>query len=508
MNRRTFLHSTAALAAGAMLVPDAVLAGRRARRSSGNPMATDLWRMSARELGTLVARKEVSVREVVEAHVKRIQAVNPSVNAVTMLLGDSRADADAKDARLARRAGTGPLFGVPFSVKVNIDVKGSATTEGVRGLDGSVVDADSPHVGMLRRAGAIPIARTNMPDLGLRYHTDNDLYGATINPWNPALTPGGSSGGDAVAVATGMVPLGLGNDFGGSIRYPAQCCGICGLRPSRGRIASSTRATLQGTLSHSLRSMAVQGPLARCVDDLRAALLLMSGFDPRDPSWVPAPLDGKLRRPFRIGLISNPAGLGVDDSVRSGVKKAASILEKQGGVIEEIDSAPLQESAYLWLEMIATDIRELFLTGINELASDAARTFVAEMIRLNGEGSLDGYVRSLARINGIAQSWGESFQTYDAILGPVSSRNPFPVGFDVAGAGSARAVLEMQALTVTVNLLGLPSVAVPVGVSQGIPQAVQIIGPMFQEMRVLDLAELIEKEVGLFTPIDPRADAH
>jgi amidase len=508
MNRRTLLRKTAAMAAGALLGSGTILAGGCTRRRGRAEVAADLWRMSATELGALVAARHVSVREVVEAHVQRIQAVNPGLNAITMLLEDSLADADAKDAALAVRGSLGPLFGVPFSVKVNIDVKGSATTEGVRSLQGNVVDADSPHVGMLRRAGAIPLARTNMPDFGLRFHTDNDLHGPTINPWNRALTPGGSSGGDAVAVATGMVPLGLGNDFGGSIRYPAQCCGVCGLRPSRGRIASSTRATSQGSISQSLRSMAVQGPLARRVDDLRAALQIMSAFDPRDPHWVPAPLDGSLKRPFRIALITDPAGLGTDDAVRRGVRKAASILERHGGIIEEIDSSALRESAHLWLEMIATDIRQLFLTGIDELASEAARTFVSGMIRLSGEGSLDRYVHSLARINGLAQSWGESFQTYDAILGPVSSRNPFPVGFDVAGPDAARSVLETQLLTVTVNLLGLPSVAVPVGVSQGIPQAVQIIGPMFQEMRILDLAELIEKEVGAFTPIEPRKDAH
>ncbi len=498
------MQNTAALAAGALLVPDAILAGGSRQNIRTAHVSTELWRLSATELGALVAAKTVSVREVVEAHIRRIEAVNPSVNAITMVLENALADADAKDSLLAAGVGIGPLFGVPFSVKVNIDVAGSATTEGVRGLGASAADADSPHVGMLRRAGAIPIARTNMPDFGLRFHTDNDLYGATINPWDRAVTPGGSSGGDAVAVATGMVPLGLGNDFGGSIRYPAQCCGVCGLRPSRGRIAFSTRATSQGSMSHSLRSMAVQGPLARRVDDLRVALRLMSAFDPRDPNWIPAPMDGEPGRPFRIALIVDPAGLGVDDSVRTGVKKAAAILEGHGGIIEEIDSSSLQESADLWLEMVATDLRHLFLTGIDELASEAARTFVSEMIRLGGEGSLDRYVHSLARINGLAQSWGESFRKYDAILGPVSSRSPFAVGFDVAGPDSARAVLETQVLTVTVNLLGLPSVAVPVGVSQGIPQAVQIIGPMFQEMRILALAGLIEKEVGVFAPIDPR----
>ena len=505
MHRRAVLHA-AALAAGSLLGPRAVWAGGQARSRDGRAESTDLWRMSATQIASLVAARQVSVREVVEAHLQRLHAVNPSVNAIAAVLEDSRAAADAQDALLSRGAAVGPLFGVPISVKVNIDVRGSATTEGVRGLARAVADADSPHIRLLRNAGAIPIARTNMPDFGLRYHTDNALYGATINPWNRALTPGGSSGGDAVAVATGIVPLGIGNDFGGSILYPAQCCGVCGLRPSRGRIASSTSATSQGSISHSLSAMAVQGPLARRVDDLRTALRVMSAFDPRDPAWVPAPLDAASVKSLRIALITDPAGLGVDDSVRAGVTRAAAILEAHVAVIEVIDSSSLRESAYLWLEMVATDIQQLFLAGIHELASDGARTFVSELIRLNGEESLERYVRALARINGIAQSWGESFQVYDAVLGPVSSRNPFPVGFDMAGGDSARSVLESQVLTVTANLLGLPAVAVPVAVSGGIPQAVQIIGPSFHEMRVLHLAELIEREVGSFTPIDPSAN--
>ncbi len=502
MHRRTVLHA-AALAASGLLGPRFALADGPTRRREVAAEPTDLWRMGATQLAALVAARQVSAREVVDAHLQRVHAVNPSVNAIVGLLDDARAAADAQDALLARGAAVGPLFGVPMSVKVNVDVKGSATTEGVPGLARGMAEADSPHIHLLRTAGAIPIARTNMPDFGLRYHTDNALHGATINPWDRGRTPGGSSGGDAVAVATGMVPLGLGNDFGGSIRYPAQCCGVCGLRPSRGRVASSTSAASQGSISHSLRAMAVQGPLARRVDDLRTALRVMSAFDARDPNWVPAPLAASAERPLRIALITDPAGLGVDDSVRAGVTRAAAILEAHGATIDAIDSSALRESAALWLEMVATDIQQLFLSGINELASDGARTFVAELIRLNGEESLERYVRALGRINGIAQSWGASFQVYDAVLGPVSSRNPFPVGFDVAGADSARTVLESQVLTVTANLLGLPAVAVPVAVTGGIPQSVQIIGPLFHETRLLDLAELIEREVGSVTPIDP-----
>ena len=505
MNRKGFIKRTSALVAGSLFIRNLTRNDRDLLIRNDFSSATDLWRMSAFESGELIRQKKVSVKEVIEAHIERIKAVNPLVNAVTLLLEEEALkDANLKDLVLARNSEVNSLFGVPFSVKENVDLEGYPTNEGVNLLKDNIAATDSPHVGFMRKNGSIPIARTNMPDFGLRYHTDNDLFGATINPWNALITPGGSSGGDAVAVATGMVPIGLGNDYGGSIRYPAQCCGVCGLRPSRGRIAFSTKSLSQGSISESLRRFAVQGPIARRIQDLRLALKIMRSFDSRDPNWVPAPLDSDFKKPFKVAVITNPGNLGIDDSVKEAVKKAATILEKNGGLIEEIDSSALRESAQLWIQIIATDIQQLHFSSINKYASLAVRKFSENLVNLNTDQSLLHYVECLARINGLAQAWDEFFQKYDVIIGPVSSRNPFTVGYDVKSLDSTKSLLESQALTISINLLGFPSVALPVEISNDIPQAIQIIGPLFNEIRCLEIAQIIENEIGIFTPIDPK----
>ena len=196
----------------------------------------ELCRLSATELALLIARRAVSSREVVAAHLARIDEVNGHVNAVTVVLRESAlAAADAADAAGAGAA-RGPFHGVPFTVKENIDCLGSATTHGVPALEHSMPSSDAPVVARMKSAGAIVLGRTNLPEFALRLSTDNPLRGSTLNPWNPYLTPGGSSGGDAAALATGMTPFGLGNDLGGSLRNPAYCCGVAALKPTTGRI--------------------------------------------------------------------------------------------------------------------------------------------------------------------------------------------------------------------------------------------------------------------------------
>ncbi len=187
-------------------------------------MTRELWRLGALDLAGRIAAKELSSREVIDAHLARIEAVNPAVNSVTVTLADeAMAAAAAADQAIAAGHSFGRLHGVPFTVKENLDVAGSPTTAGVAALRDNIAAADAPVVARLRSAGAIPLARTNLPDFALRFHTDNALHGATVNPWNPRLTPGGSSGGEAVALATGMSPLGLGNDLAGLLRMPALC---------------------------------------------------------------------------------------------------------------------------------------------------------------------------------------------------------------------------------------------------------------------------------------------
>jgi len=202
---------------------------------------TDLWRMSATDQAAAIRSGQASSREVIEAHLRRIEAVNPAVNGVTVVLGEQAlAAANAADHAVAGGGELRALHGVPFTVKENIDLAGTATTQGIKALAGAVPDHDAPHVARLRAAGAIPIGHTNCPDLGIRWHADSELWGETINPWDRCRTPGGSSGGEAAALATGMTPLGVGGDLGGSLRWPAQCCGICSLKPTLGRIPRGT----------------------------------------------------------------------------------------------------------------------------------------------------------------------------------------------------------------------------------------------------------------------------
>ncbi len=197
----------------------------------------DLWQLGAADLAAAIRDRSVSSRDVVDAHLARIEAVNPKLNAVTVTLADNarRAAADA-DRWLAAGDELGPLHGVPFTVKENVDVAGSATTQGLVARADAVAALDAPVVANLRAAGAIPFARTNLPDYALRWHTDNALHGATRNPWDATRTPGGSSGGEAAALAAGLTPLGFGNDLGGSLRWPSQCCGTTAIRPTFGRV--------------------------------------------------------------------------------------------------------------------------------------------------------------------------------------------------------------------------------------------------------------------------------
>jgi amidase len=457
------------------------------------------------EIAELIKSKNISVTEVVQAHLQRIKEVNPTVNGVSALLEEmSLSLAKEKEEQLSLNSDLPKLFGVPFSIKDNIDLMGLATTDGVSAFKNNIASVDAPQVKAFKIAGAIPIARTNMPDFALRYHTTSQLHGVTLNPWNRELTCGGSSGGDAVAVATGMVPIGLGNDYGGSLRYPAQCNGVCAMKPSRGRVPYYSSSIPYNNVPHSVKMFAAQGPIARTIGDLELALQIMSGPDYRDPHWIPIKELHNVKKQYKVGLVTDPGGFGVDDSIRNAVKKAGQILEQNGCIVEEIDSAPLRESMEIWGQIVTTDVRNVFLDVLNENASADALKFVEAFLNLYPALTIEQYVNILARVNGISASWGTAFQNFDAIIGPISAREPFKLGFDIQGDEEAKYMLESQSLTVTVNLLGLPSVALPVEITNLLPQSVQIICPAFHEDRCFDIAKIIERNVERFVPITPK----
>lgn len=464
----------------------------------------ELWRSGVADLASAIRERQVSSREVVQAHIGRIAAVNGEVNAVTAVLQEQALHAaGAADRACARGDALGPLHGVPFTVKENIDLVGSPTTSGVLALRDAMPSLDAPHVAQLKQAGGIALARTNLSDFGFRWQTDSSLHGASRNPWDASRTPGGSSGGDAVALATGMTPLGLGNDFGGSLRYPAQCCGVAALRPTLGRVARAS-ALAAAAFPISFQLFSVQGPMARHVRDLRLALAAMSGADARDPWWVPAPLTGpEPTRPIKVAMCIDPGRGGVHRQVAAGVRKAALWLAAAGYVVEEVDPPAVAEALDTYMQIVAVDIRTMLLPTVAAMASADTQTFVDYFLRLVPESMVSGYVTALATRNRIARSWAEFMREYPLLLGPVATEPPFPVGFDVSGQGAVRELMQTMRLSISVNLLGLPAVAVPVGLEEGLPQGVQLIGARYREDLCLDAAECIEQRAGVITPIDP-----
>ena len=467
-------------------------------------MADPLWRWSASELAGAIRDRKCSSEEVIRAHLARIAAVNPEVNAVTIVLAEEALDAARRaDERVAAGAELGPLHGVPFTVKENVDVVGTPTTNGVVMLGASMPQRDAPVIAHLRAAGAIPIGRTNLPDFSLRYHTDNDLHGATRNPWDESRTPGGSSGGEAAAIATGMSPLGVGNDMSGSLRYPAQCCGIASFRPGFGRVSRVRSRIFSEPPMFFEQVAAVNGPMARCVEDLRLALPVMARFDPGDPCWMPAPRDGaRPPGPLRVAVSVDPGGWGCSPLVAAGVERAAKALAEAGHLVEEIEPPLIRESAQVIKRLIDTEVRSylpVMRTMISEDAATVLDSFVGDT-----DPDLHAYMKAIAKRHAIAREWSLFMQRYPLVLGPVSTQPAFEVGQDLTGPENARAFIRSVTLTKICSLLGLPSVAVPVQVSEGLPQGVQIIAARCHEELCFDAAEAIEARVGTFTPIDPR----
>lgn len=468
-------------------------------------MTAELWRMGASDLAAAIRAKKVSSREVVQAHLDRIAAVNPRVNAVTVVLADEAlAAAAAADRAVAGGAKLGPLHGVPMTVKENIDVIGSATTQAVVALADAVPPIDAPHIRQLKAAGAIVMGRTNLPEFGLRWHTDNGLRGSTKNPWDASRTPGGSSGGEAVSLATGMTPLGMGNDLGGSLRWPSQCNGTMALKPTLGRIPDAS-ALAPAEFPIGFQLMAVQGPMARHARDLRLAFESMCGADARDPWWAPAPLRGpEPARPIRVALTTNPGGLGVDPAVAAGVRKAASALADAGYAVEEVEPPMVAEATACWGSIVIGEVQAAFLSVMEQTASPDTMKFMRSAIEAIPPPDYAGYVGALAERLGIARAWAHFHEQYPLVLGPVATMPPFAVGRDLEGPEAVLEIQQSLRLVVAMNLLGLPAVVAPVGVDGGLPQAVQLIGGRFREDLCLDAAEAIEQRLGVITPIDPR----
>jgi amidase len=465
-------------------------------------MTDEFWRWQACDLAQAIRTRRISSREAVMSCLARLAAVNPCINAVVDCLPEEAlAAADAADRAVATAEPLRPLHGVPVTIKINVDYAGRATTNGVVAFKDRIAQADSPPVANWRKAGAIIIGRTNVPPFSARFFTDNALYGRTLNPWDAGRTPGGSSGGAAAAVATGIGALAHGNDRAGSIRYPAYACGVVGLRPTHGRVptyepSAPDEPSITTQLTH------VQGPLARSVRDLRLGLVTMAARDPRDPWWAPGlePPAGEVR----VAMLAEVAGVHADPAVSAAIRQAARWLEEVGYKVEETAPPRLEEAARLFFTLVRTEEQAGTTKAIERLGDEALRRARASTMAYASDLDFEGYVKAFGRRASILREWMLFFERYPLLLMPVSWQRPFPVDFDQQGDAAVARMLNAHHPMLAVSTLGLPGLSIPTGLVDGVPLGVQLVAGRFEEELCLRAGEVIEARQPVATPIDPR----
>jgi amidase len=462
----------------------------------------DLWRRSATDIAALVQSKRISAKEVASAALARLDAVNPSINAVVdHRPEDVLAQAGAIDAALRRNETVGPLAGVPVTIKVNIDQQGFATTNGLELQRDLIAGSNSPVVDNLRKAGAVILGRTNCPAFSYRWFTTNLIHGDTRNPRDPGLTPGGSSGGAGAAVAAGIGPIAHGTDIAGSIRYPAYACGVHGLRPTVGRVAAYNPSSPERTIGPQIS--AVSGPLARTMADLRIALAAMSAKDARDPWWVPAPLEG-TELPKRAAVCFRPDGLQTVAEVAAAVADAAKRLQRAGWVVEEVETTPsLREAAELQTKLWLGDGYEAQMANAEREGDPGALACLRGNRDKVFPFDAAAFSKTLTRRATLTRDWLVFFETYPVLLMPVSGELPFADGLDRRDDASFARVWRAQVPQIAIPFMGLPALTVSTGSVGRIPVGVQVVSGRYREDMCLRAGEAIEAGGTPVVAIDP-----
>jgi len=466
------------------------------------PPKGPVWQWSALQTAAAIRSGAISSVEVVEAHIARMRDVNPKLNAVVVDLSEEALKAaKAADKALTRKTELGPLHGVPITIKENVDYEGRPNPNGVAAQMNIIAPSDAPVVRNLKKAGAIVIGLTNTPEFSFRGFTDNPLHGLTLNPWDADITCGGSSGGAGAAVAAGIGTIAHGNDIGGSLRWPAHCNGVVTIKPTQGRVPAynESAAAERPMLAHL---MSAQGPLARSVGDVRAALEVMSQRDPRDPWWVPAPLVGpKPKRPIKVALAKLPDDMDVAPSVRDALRQAADHLERSGYRVSEIDVPDINGVWQTWCDIIANETAMLQEAAMLKVTSPDFHAAWSGIKAKANTLDLLGWMRATAARNGHIRAWQLFFEEFPVVLAPTTVKpTPGPREDAISPERTRELFWNDLRFISAINVLGLPGAVVPVTLHEGHPIGVQLIAGRYREDLALDAAAAIEKRTGALVP--------
>ena len=464
-------------------------------------MRNNLWQLSACELAQGIREKRFSCEEVMSSVTERMAAHNPRLNAVIYdYSNEAMAEARVADRKLSAGEEVGELHGVPVTIKSNVDVEGKPTPNGMPVFADLIAPADSPVVRNLKKAGAIIIGRTNVPELSIRFTTDNPLHGRTINPWNEAASPGGSSGGASVAAAAGFGPIHHGNDIGGSLRCPAFNCGLATVKPTFGRVPAwqPSASTERGMLA---QLMSVQGAICREVRDVRLATRLMAQPDPRDPFWMPVPFAGwpKDSQPVRVGVTTETYGHSIHPEIAVSIDCAAGYLSDAGFAVEQVTPPSVDEAANCWLRYLGNELKTFMMPVAREHGSKTVQKILEWYFEIGEVNDAEDYRIGIKERTAMTREWNVFLEKYPLVLSPYFLQSTPEWNCDTKSLEDIRSLLQSLIYSLGTNWVSLPAGVVPIGLVEGLPAGVQIIGRRFREDLILDAMESIEARVGVLT---------
>jgi len=458
-------------------------------------MTSDPNSLSARELARRIKSREMRATTVIRQMLDRVARVNPAINAIVQdCADDAMQEAELLDACIEAGDAVGPLAGVPVTIKVISDQAGYATTNGTTLAADLIATQDSPFLRNMRSKGAIVIGRTNTPAFSYRWFTSNKVHGTTLNPHNPSLTPGGSSGGAGAATSAGLGHIGHGTDIAGSVRYPAYACGIQGLRPTHGRIPMFNQTGGDRPIGAQL--MAVSGPLARRVDDLRLGLEGMAGYSPDDPWSVPMPLRGPDFAK-RVALVTHPGGIETDPRILADLERAAEIFRAAGWTVETPEIPEIREAVDLQIDLWLSDDHESKLKAARAEDDPGAIALLEHYADRAAAIDKDTFSKLFLRRSALIRAWRAFLENYPVILMPVSAELPFRKDEDLEGPATLTRLWTAQLPQIAIPLLGLPAISICSGVENNMPSGVQLVAAPWREDICLTAGEVLEQGFGL-----------